>query len=28
VDYYTRGEADRAIENAEVILEFCKNILG
>jgi HEPN domain-containing protein len=28
VDYYTRREADRAIENAEAILEFCKNILG
>lgn len=28
VDYYTRREADRAIENAEAIVEFCKNILG
>jgi HEPN domain-containing protein len=28
VDYYTRREADRAIENAEAILEFCKNLLG
>ena len=25
LDYYTRREADRAIENAEVILEFCRN---
>ena len=28
VDYYPRREADRAIENAEAIVEFCKNILG
>ena len=24
VDYYTRAEADRAIEHAEAILEFCR----
>jgi HEPN domain-containing protein len=25
VDFYTRGEADRAIANAEAILEFCRH---
>lgn len=27
-DYYTRGEADAAIEHAEVILAFCRDRLG
>ncbi len=27
-DYYTRGEAERAIGNAEAILEFCRHQVG
>ena len=28
VDFYTRSEADRAIENAEKILAFCRHQIG
>ncbi len=28
VDFYTRSEADRAIQNAEAILEFCRHQVG
>ena len=28
VDFYTRGEAERAIANAEAILEFCRHKVG
>ena len=28
VDFYTRKEAEEAIKNAEVILEFCRNKIG
>lgn len=28
VDYYTRPEADRAIEQAEAIVEFCRRQIG
>jgi HEPN domain-containing protein len=28
VDFYTRGEADRAIAHAEAILEFCRRQIG
>jgi len=28
VDFYTRAEADRAIDNAEAILEFCRRQVG
>jgi HEPN domain-containing protein len=28
VDMYTRDEAERAIENAEAILEFCRRQIG
>ena len=27
-DFYTRGEAERAIENAEAIVEFCRHQIG
>ena len=28
VDFYTRGEAERAIADAEAILEFCRHQMG
>jgi len=28
VDFYTEGEAERAIRNAEAILEFCRDKIG
>ncbi len=28
LDFYTRREADEAIANAEVILEFCRHQIG